>query len=279
MTYADIERVNSEINMIDMKGKDYAMVPERVTAFRKLFPEGFIQTKILFNDGVTVMMQAKAGYYREDGTEIVLATGTAQEVKGKGLVNTTSHIENCVPLDTEILTADGWKYYYQVKPGDKVYSLNMETGNVELCDLVRINIYNDKPIVELKTSRFKARCTTQHKWVVRGQNGKPHKEETLNLHSYQKIVQNVEQSYKASKSGRMLGWLMCDCDIKRTKNGMPTNAYISQAKHIEDIEELLAKVPQSKCQMMNGSSATAGAFRLPLSGRSLEHMGYLHMLI
>ena len=44
MTYQDIQRVNSEITMIDMKGKNYAMVPERVNAFRKLYPEGFIRT-------------------------------------------------------------------------------------------------------------------------------------------------------------------------------------------------------------------------------------------
>lgn len=93
--YEDIERVNGEINMIDMRGKDYAMVPERVTAFRKLFPEGFIRTEILHNDGTVVLMQAKAGYYREDGSEVILGTGMAQEVRGKGMVNSTSHIENC----------------------------------------------------------------------------------------------------------------------------------------------------------------------------------------
>lgn len=95
ITYDDIDRVNSEINMIDMKGKAYAMVPERVTAFRKLFPTGFIRTAVLFNDGTTVMMQATAGFYREDGSEAILATGLAQEIKGKGMVNGTSHIENC----------------------------------------------------------------------------------------------------------------------------------------------------------------------------------------
>lgn len=94
MTYDDISRVNGEIQMIDMRGKDYAMVPERVTAFRKLYPEGFIRTEILSNDGTTVLMQARAGYYREDGSEVVLGTGFAQEVRGKGMVNTTSHIEN-----------------------------------------------------------------------------------------------------------------------------------------------------------------------------------------
>ena len=95
MTYEDISKVNSEIEMINMKGKDYAMVPERVTAFRKLFPEGFIQTEIISNDGTTVLMQAKAGYYREDGSPVILGTGMAQETRGKGMVNSTSHIENC----------------------------------------------------------------------------------------------------------------------------------------------------------------------------------------
>ena len=97
MDYKDIERVNSEISMIDLKGKNYAMVPERVTAFRKLYPEGFIHTQILnmSPDGKVVVMQAKAGYFREDGSEVILATGLAREVQGQGMVNNTSHIENC----------------------------------------------------------------------------------------------------------------------------------------------------------------------------------------
>ena len=119
MTYEDISRVNGEIDMIDMKGKDYAMVQERVTAFRKLFPEGFIITEIISNDGTTVLMKATAGYYREDGTQAILGTGLAQEVRGKGLVNSTSHIENCetsavgralgflgIGIDTSIASAE-----------------------------------------------------------------------------------------------------------------------------------------------------------------------------
>ena len=95
MDYKDIERVNSEISMIDLKGKNYAMVSERVTAFRKLYPEGFILTDITFDDGNMVTMQTKAGFYRENGTEVILATGIAHEVKGRGMVNGTSHYENC----------------------------------------------------------------------------------------------------------------------------------------------------------------------------------------
>jgi hypothetical protein len=95
MNYQDIAKVNSEITMLNLKGKDYAMVPERVTAFRKLYPEGFITTEILSHDGTTVTMQARVGYIREDGSRVILGTGLAQEVKGKGMVNSTSYIENC----------------------------------------------------------------------------------------------------------------------------------------------------------------------------------------
>lgn len=95
MNYEAIAKVNGEITMLDLKGKAYAMVPERVTAFRKLYPEGFILTDITKDDGTIVQMQTKVGYYKENGEPVVLATGYAQEVKGKGMVNGTSHIENC----------------------------------------------------------------------------------------------------------------------------------------------------------------------------------------
>ena len=95
MNYQDIQRVNGEITMLPLKGKDYAMVPERVTAFRKLFPEGFITTQIVEHDGTTVLMKATAGYSNADGISVILGTGYAQEVKGKGMVNSTSYIENC----------------------------------------------------------------------------------------------------------------------------------------------------------------------------------------
>lgn len=96
MDYKDIERVNGEIKMLPLGKKDYAMVSERVTAFRKLFPEGFIKTEIILNDGKNVLMQARVGYYLDDHlTEHILATGYAQETQGRGLVNGTSWIENC----------------------------------------------------------------------------------------------------------------------------------------------------------------------------------------
>ena len=95
INYEDIIKANEGLTGIDVKGKNYIMVPERVKAFRKLFPEGFIKTDIIsLQDGV-VVMQTKAGYYKEDGTEIILGTGLAYEKEANGYINKTSFIENC----------------------------------------------------------------------------------------------------------------------------------------------------------------------------------------
>lgn len=95
ITYEQILKVNAEMNPIDLKGKKYAMVPDRVKAFRKLFPEGFITTGIVSHENNIICMKAECGYYTEDGRKIVLGDGLAFEEKGKGLVNGTSYIENC----------------------------------------------------------------------------------------------------------------------------------------------------------------------------------------
>ena len=91
ITYEDIKRVNSEIQTIDIKGKSYAEVPQRVTAFRKLFPNGSLTSEIVYlQDGMCVI---KATACDEDGR--VLATGHAYEKEGSTFINKTSYIENC----------------------------------------------------------------------------------------------------------------------------------------------------------------------------------------
>ena len=91
MFYTDLEKVNAEISFIDVKGKNYADVANRVKAFRKLFPNGGISTDIVsLVDGVCVMT---AKCYDEDGK--LLSSGTAYEKENSSFINKTSYIENC----------------------------------------------------------------------------------------------------------------------------------------------------------------------------------------
>ena len=45
MEYKDIEKVNSEITTVDIKGKPYAEVNKRILAFRKVNAKWFNFTK------------------------------------------------------------------------------------------------------------------------------------------------------------------------------------------------------------------------------------------
>lgn len=91
MKYEDIIEANKELKTIDVKGKNYVQVNDRVKAFRKVCPGGCIETDIVFQDAGTVTM--KATIKDENGT--VLGTGFAQEKESSSFINKTSYIENC----------------------------------------------------------------------------------------------------------------------------------------------------------------------------------------
>lgn len=94
MTYEDICKANANLSTMDIKGKDYVLVNERIKAFRMLYPEGFILTEIVSNEGGVCVMRARVGFI-ENGTHIVLGTGTAYEREEASYINRTSYIENC----------------------------------------------------------------------------------------------------------------------------------------------------------------------------------------
>lgn len=90
MTYEDLCKVNKEIKTMPIHGKDYAMAVERIKAFRKLYPEGFIKTEIISLENGVCVIKAEVG-----AGSTLLATGTAYEKEGSSNINKTSFIENC----------------------------------------------------------------------------------------------------------------------------------------------------------------------------------------
>lgn len=91
ITYELIKAANETLPRMDIKGKQYAIVPARVQAFRQMCPNGSIETEIVsLVDGVVTM---KTTVKDEDGH--TLATGFAQEKESSSYINKTSYIENC----------------------------------------------------------------------------------------------------------------------------------------------------------------------------------------
>ena len=86
-----LKSANDFLKTVDIKGKNYVPVNERIKAFRYIYPRGQILTEILsLEEGVVTM---KASAYDDEGH--LLATGHAQEKEGSSFINKTSFIENC----------------------------------------------------------------------------------------------------------------------------------------------------------------------------------------
>ena len=99
---------------IDIKGKQYITVNERVKEFRRLHPQGQILTSILANADSQVMFKAEIVV-----DNVTVATGHAYEKEGSSFINKTSYIENCetsaigralgmygIGIDTSLASAD-----------------------------------------------------------------------------------------------------------------------------------------------------------------------------
>ncbi|MEO1957998.1 MAG: hypothetical protein ABGX23_00430 [Nautiliaceae bacterium] len=80
-----------KVPKINIKGKEYATVASRVEIFRKHFPLYSITTELLVDDEQRVVMKAEI----KDENDRTLADGYSEEIRGEGLINTTSAIENC----------------------------------------------------------------------------------------------------------------------------------------------------------------------------------------
>lgn len=86
-----LQEANEKLTALDIKGKDYIPVNERIKAFRFIYPRGQILTEIIgLENGICTM---KAEVYDDNGK--LLATGHAQEKETSSFINKTSFIENC----------------------------------------------------------------------------------------------------------------------------------------------------------------------------------------
>jgi len=93
-TMARVGELNESHGVQQRGGKKYTQVVHRMEALREHHGLDFgVSTEILIDDGKRVVM--KAVIHTNDLPMIVLGTGHAEELRGEGMVNKTSAIENC----------------------------------------------------------------------------------------------------------------------------------------------------------------------------------------
>jgi hypothetical protein len=81
----------NELKSVDIKGKEYVMVNERLKYFRENYKTHCLTSEIVSMEGGVVTIKASI----LDDKDRVVATGHAQEKENNGFINKFSYIENC----------------------------------------------------------------------------------------------------------------------------------------------------------------------------------------
>lgn len=85
--------MNLKDKAIDIKGKSYVLVSDRILAFNEDYPNGSIQTQLISSDNSTYVIKA---IVCPDVTKPErVFTGYSQAKIGQGMVNQTAALENC----------------------------------------------------------------------------------------------------------------------------------------------------------------------------------------
>jgi hypothetical protein len=80
----------TKLKTVNIKGRQYVEVNERLIYFRKNYPNFSLVSEVIEKTDTSILIQAKI---INDG--VVLATGLAEEEKGSTFINKTSYVENC----------------------------------------------------------------------------------------------------------------------------------------------------------------------------------------
>jgi len=105
----------TKLKTVNIKGKEYVEVNERLIYFRKTYPNYSLTSEVLEKTDKSILIIATIS----DEKDRVIATGLAEEEKGSTFINKTSYVENCetsawgralanfgIGLDTSVASAN-----------------------------------------------------------------------------------------------------------------------------------------------------------------------------
>ena len=107
--------MNQKLKTINIKGKEYVEVNERLKYFRSHYPNHTLTSEVIEKTPDSILILTTI---RNDNG-VAVATGLAEEIKGSTFINKTSYVENCetsswgralgnlgIGLDTSVASAE-----------------------------------------------------------------------------------------------------------------------------------------------------------------------------
>jgi hypothetical protein len=158
----------------------------------------------------------------------------------------------CLPLDTEILTKDGWKSHDQLKVGESVAGYDWESSQSIVWTPLKKIVYKDsQPLVEMRTKSFRFVCTPDHAWIVKRRKRLKRTRDTYRRQNLDTISFGGDRSLIvaarcdeqgeiecSSAMAAVLGWLVTDGWTYR-KKGKPAGAMLCQKNHPQAVIDAL----------------------------------------
>lgn len=180
-----------------------------------------------------------------------LADEKIKVINNRAKINdATREVVNCVDLDTEILTLNGWKKYNEVNIGDKILSYNLDKRQIEL-DHVKALHLSDKPTkcYQFQSPTFSAACTPNHRWVV-GESSR-----TSRIKTAENIYKNRWPDYPIIRVAdnnmnvdnpdtwsddmlKLLGYILTDGHFDKSHYGITLYQSTARQKNIDVLNEI-----------------------------------------
>ena len=176
----------AKLKSVNIKGKEYVEVNERLKYFRSTYPNYSLTSEVLEKTDKSILILASI--INEDGR--VIASGMAEEEKGSTFINKTSYVENCetsawgralanfgIGLDTSVASAE--EVQNAIANQDKAKTeVLMELNDEKMVDVLNYVVAN-------KTKGLD--------WIVKN-IGKKYKVTTKVKNQIKKTLQDGEKS-------------------------------------------------------------------------------------
>jgi hypothetical protein len=199
-------------------------------------------------------------------TDVAKGAVPIKGLAGDALANAVMKAE-CVPLDSEILTRDGFKTHDCLKVGDEVLAYDCGRDVTEWVPLESVTVYPTAAVEALHTEKgqFRVVCTADHSWAVqkeaykpdtrgsgeRGPRGpycnrgpdrllvKAHEINTRHRLILSAPCVDAGPSLLAPIEAAVLGWAVTDGTIKRVGNSVRIGICQSKDRHKPAIRRLV----------------------------------------
>lgn len=169
--------------------------------------------------------------------------------------NTMRCTHNCVPMDSQALTRDGWKTYDELVIGEEVLGYDLDTNTKKWTKITGLHKFDSAPVGSIGNQSTRFRCTPNHRWVVQNKNYKPKLREAKDLLKHDAILTNAPYENRnnsgfclpLAKYGTnhtvqitnaspdelkafLLGFLLADGCLKKSTNGDTESWSFAQAE-------------------------------------------------